>query len=151
MDNGLSKVYALAVCFSSLLLCSAITLGFFLYNMVTIIAPRVTIDPVVMHYYRSNEAFRISPFYPAGDNRPAPIVIGPGSAMLSPAPNTDEAGSRSELTDKEIETLRSKRFEARLFSHREKAKQDIILQAIIILISSSLFIVHWKLAKKYPS
>lgn len=149
MDNGPIRIYALAVCFSSLL-CGAVTLGFFLYNTVKVIAPRATIDPGIMHDYSSNEAFRNSPFYHA-ENRSVPFTIGPGGAMLSPAPNTDEADSMPELTDKEIETLRSKQFEARLFSHRGRAKQDIMLQAIIILISSGLFMVHWKLAKKHQS
>ncbi|MBT6042373.1 MAG: hypothetical protein HOH14_02640, partial [Gammaproteobacteria bacterium] len=54
------RIYALAVCFVSLL-CAAITSGFALYNLISLVAPSATIEPSRVQFYSSNEAFLNSP------------------------------------------------------------------------------------------
>ena len=54
------RIYALAVCFVSII-CVAITSGFALYNLITLMAPEVTIDPSRLQSYSSNEVFVRSP------------------------------------------------------------------------------------------
>ncbi len=146
MNNGIMKIYALAVCFTSLL-CCAITASFFLFNMVKLIAPEATIDPNMMHYYASREAYRNSPYFPARA-RPAAFALGPGGVIMPPAPARNDPTNTPELTEEEIDKLRLQQLDSVITRHTFQARRGVILQIIIMLISMGLFTVHWKLAKK---
>ena len=146
MSNGYLKIYALAVCFASLM-CGAITIGVFLFNIVKVVAPEATIDPNTISYYSSNEAFRNSPFSSARA-RPLPYAIASGGVIAPRALIMNDQTNTPELSEEQIENLRVKQLNAMLSNHKFRARQGIIQQAIIILISLVLFIAHWKLAKK---
>lgn len=146
MNNGTIKIYALAVCFASLM-CGAIATGFFLFNILKIVVPEATIAPDTIRYYSSNEVFRNSQFYSARA-RAIPLAIAPGAIMMPPLPTTNDPSDTPKLSEEEIEKLRLQQRDAVLSSHTFRARQGIILQIIIILISLVLFIAHWKLAKK---
>ena len=146
MNSGTIKIYALAVCFASLM-CGAIATGFFLFNMVKVVAPEATIDPNTIRYYSSNEAFRNSPFYSARAGS-VPFAIAQGHMIAPPVPIMINPANTPELSEEEIEILRLKQLNAVLSSHKFRARQGIILQTIIMLISLVLFIAHWKLAKR---
>ena len=139
MNNKTIKIYALAVCFASLM-CGAIVAGFFLFNMIKVVAPEATIDPNTIRYYSSNEAFRNSPFSSARARPPF--------ARAPPGIITNYPTDTPELSKEEIENIRLQQLNAVLSNHAFRARQGIILQTIIMLISLVLFIVHWKLAKK---
>lgn len=142
------KIYALSVCFASLI-CCAITTGFFLFNIVKIVAPEATIDPNTMRYYTSSEAFRNSPFYSVRANpRPFAMGMGPVDVILPPAQLRSSPTDTPELSEGEIDKLRLQRRDAVISGHTFRARQGIILQTIIMLISLVLFAGHWKLAKK---
>ena len=146
MSDGNIKIYALAVCFASLM-CGAITTGVFLFNIVKVVAPEATIDPNTISYYSSNEAFRNSPFSSARA-RPLPYAIGSGGVIAPRAAIINDSTDTPELSEEEIENLRVQQRNAMLSNHKFRARQGIIQQTIIILISLLLFIAHWKLAKK---
>lgn len=143
------KIYALAVCFASLL-CGAITGGVFIYNLVKISFPEATIDPALIRHYSSNEEFRRSPFYP---HRAA--LVGFAANGRYPALPIPEPGLREEppeapvLSDDEVKTMREKGLRDMLASHQFRARQGLIFQTIILLISAALFAIHWHLAKKF--
>jgi len=128
-------------------MCGAIATGFFIFNMVKVVAPVATIDPNTMRYYSSNEAFRNSPFSSARAGF-APFAIASGRVISPPVPIINDQTNTPELSEEEIEKLRLQQLNAVLLSHKFRAKQGIILQTIIMLISLVLFIAHWKLAKK---
>lgn len=144
------KIYALAVCFASLL-CGAITTGVFIYNVVKISFPEATIDPGLIRHYSSNEEFLRSPFYPRG---PALVHFAGTGFPALPMPDPRLHGEQTEepvLSDKEITKLREKGLRNTIESHQFRARQGLILQTIIILISAVLFAIHWQLAKKFSN
>ena len=140
MNNRTTRIYALAVCFASLM-CGAIATGFFLFNMIKVIAPEATIEPNTIRYYSSNEAFRNSRFSSARA-RPVPFAIASGVVMAPPVPITNDPTDTPELGEEEIENLRLQQLNAVLSNHTFRARQGIILQTIIMLISLVLFIVQ---------
>ncbi len=135
------RFYALAVCFVSVI-CIAITTGFALYNLVILAAPQLTIDPYRVQQLSSNTAFTQSPG--AYLSRvPVPGMI-PGEGLVqgqsleSPFANMSEA---------EITALRLERLQSEYDFHQQRAGISLLRQAIIILVSSILFLIHWRLAK----
>ena len=128
-------------------MCGAIATGFFLFNILKIVAPEATISPGTISYYSSNESFRNSPFYSARA-RPVPFAIAQGGMIAPPIAMINNPANTPELSEEEIENLRLQQLEAVLSNHKFRARQGIILQTIIMLIALILFIVHWKLAKK---
>ena len=134
------RLYALAVCFVSLL-CAAITSGFALYNLVTLAAPSLTIEPYRIQSYSSNEVFTNSQFpYPAFGR--ASFIINEGVSQAPPVNNP-----YAEMSDEEITAARLSRLQAELDAHAGSARLSLLRQGIIILISSLLFFTHWRLAK----
>ena len=134
------RIYALAVCFVSVI-CVAITSGFALYNLVSLALPDLTIGPYRIQGLTSNEEFRASQgyYYP----RPAPFVAGPEGTTLA----IDQNNPLASMSDAEITALREQRLANEYRLHRLEAVQGLLREAIIILISSVLFFVHWRLAK----
>lgn len=155
MNDGTIKIYALAVCFASLM-CGTIATGFFLFNVVKLVAPEATIDPNIIRQYSSDEVFRNSHYFNTGTRfssyaiAPGGVTtaIGPGGAIARSVPLMNDQSNTSELSEEEIEKSRLQQLDAVISSHKFRARQGIILQIIIVLISSVLFIAHWKLAKK---
>lgn len=146
MNGGTLKIYALAVCFSSLM-CGAIASGFFLFNTVKLIAPEATVDPNTLKFYGSSGAFRVSSIHQSATNRV--MVAGPSGEMLVPPALALSAPPQTrELSDEELEKRRVEQYQNVLANHRFRARQGIILQTIIMLICAGLFFSHWRLVKK---
>jgi hypothetical protein len=134
------RIYALAVCFVSLL-CAAITSGFALYNLISLVAPSATIEPSRVQFYSSNEAFLNSPMnYPALGR--APVLFNEGITQAQPLNNP-----YADMSEEEITAARLSRLQTELDAHAGRARLSILRQGIIILISSLLFFTHWRLAK----
>jgi len=149
MHNGSLKIYALSVCFATLL-CGAIATGFFLFNLIKIVAPEATIDPSTLSIYSTNEAFRNSPFNPA-NGRPAAFAIAPSGAMMNQLPPAFAPADDQALGEEDIEKLRLSRLNSIISNHQFRARQSLILQSIIMLICAALYLSHWKLAKKFSA
>ncbi len=135
------RFYALAVCFVSVI-CVAITSGFALYNLISLAAPQLTIDPYRIQTLSSNDVFVNSPgAYMPRLQAPVPIFqegLVPAQALESPYANMSEA---------EITALRLEKLESEYDFHQQRARLSLLRQCIIILVSSILFLVHWRLAK----
>tara|TARA_B110000305_G_C19441967_1_gene642422 strand:- start:448 stop:915 length:468 start_codon:yes stop_codon:yes gene_type:complete len=136
------RIYALAVCFVSII-CVAITSGFALYNLITLIAPEVTIDPSRLQPYSSNEVFVRSPGGYLMRGGPVPAFIG-NEGIAAARQQQDPYADKSE---EEITALRLAQRQAEIDTHTSRARLSILRQGIIILISSILFFSHWRLAK----
>jgi len=135
------RFYALAVCFVSVI-CIAITTGFALYNLMTLAAPQLTIDPYRIQYLSSNTAFTQSPgaYLSRG---PAPgLITGEGFAQGQSLENRF-----ANMSEAEISAVRLERLQSELAFHQQRAGISLLRQAIIILVSSILFLIHWRLAK----
>ena len=156
MKNGSYKIYALAICFVTLM-CSAITMGVILYNFVKIAAPEVTLDShtydahqSIEAFRRSSYAFRGSPIYALGRQAPAFIVGGAfdGSSRIPVVDAPDRTTESPAISDDELEKLRVQSYESVLRGHKHSAVQSTIRLTIILLVSLSLFFIHWRLIKK---
>ena len=150
MKNASYKIYALAVCFVTLM-CSAIIVGVVLYNLVKIAAPELTLDSHSYNAHQSIDAFRRSQFY--AFSRPVPalmtnraFVARPGVPIVE-APETSSDESLA-LSDAELEELRIESYASVLRGQRRNAVQSTIRLSIFLLVSLSLFFVHWRLVKR---
>lgn len=144
MSGQILRIYAMAVCFFSLM-CGSIALGIGLFNIVKLAAPSATINPVSMQHLQSPEVFRQSPQVAARLRSPAFFV--PGQPFPGPR---DPVGEMEELSDEELEAMRVRQLEQAYDSHRFRARQGLIQQSIIVFISVVLFLLHWRLARTKP-
>lgn len=136
------KFYALAVCFATLL-CGAITFGFLVFNVVKIASPELTMHPGSLGMYQSVESYRSS-------QAASSSAVAMAQAMAAGGvPSSISQSPVSELSDEEIEQILLKQESTMLESHRFRAKQSMLLQAIILSICAALYFVHWRLALKF--
>ncbi len=149
IKNSSYKIYAFAVCFVTLM-CGAITMGVVLYNLVTLSAPELTLDSHSYNAHQSIDAFRRSQFYGYGGPFPALMGGGPFIRRGVPLVNESDVSSdeSSDISDADLDELRVKSYESVLLGHRRSAIQSIIRSSIIVLISLSLFFMHWRLIKR---
>ena len=141
------KIYALAVCFASLL-CGAITFGLLTFNIVKIVNPNFTISPSTLSMYESNEAYRkfmISPM--AAVDMARSFNMNPDGTLVMPS--NMEKTVEKELSDEQITELRLKQRASILADHLFRAKQSLLIQMIILSICSILYFFHWKLARRF--
>ena len=150
MKNGSYKIYALAICFVTLM-CSAITMGVVSYNLVKIATPELTLDSHAYNAHQSIDAFRSSQFY--GFGRPFSAFL-PGGPFVgrsdvaivgAPEMSIDEIPA---ISDDELEKLRDQSYQSVLRGHRRSAVQNTIRFGIIFMVSLSLFFMQWRLIKK---
>jgi hypothetical protein len=118
MKRGLVEVYALAVCFVTLV-CFVVALGIGIYDLIQIVNPPFTLDSYTYERHQSNEAF--SKNWPK--DKPSP-------------------------QDEELTRLRKKSYQAALRAEKRGAVQSLTMVFIIILIDVVVFVIHWYLAKR---
>jgi len=118
MKRSLVEVYALAVCFVTLV-CFVIALGVGIYDLIQIVNPEFTISSYTYDRHQSNEAFL--------DNWPKD----------KPRPQGEE-----------LTRLRKESYQAALHSEKRGAIQSITMVFIIILIDVVVYIIHWYVAKR---
>jgi len=151
MNNGSIKIYALAVCFVTLV-CGAITAGFIVFNAIKIVAPTLTINPAQLNGHGNNMVFRASAINMGSSGPPVSAFVGPQGlppTMLG-APDFIHPGARPvpQLSDEALAQLKQERQASVISGHVFRAKQGLILQAIIISICCILYLWHWKLAAR---
>jgi predicted PurR-regulated permease PerM len=118
MKRGLVEVYALAVCFVTLV-CFVIALGIGIYDLIQIVNPEFTISSYTYDRHQSNEAF---------------------------LKNWPEDKQR--LQGEELTRLRKESYQAALRSEKRGAIQSLTMVFIIILIDLVVYIIHWYVAKR---
>lgn len=149
MNEGILRVYALSVCFVSLV-CGAIAASLFLFNIVKVIAPETTINPNMLADYSSNEVVHISqPRRPSFSAPPGALSNQPPSGMqLQQGVTIFDPQSVHVSIEKQTEEMRLKQRGAVISDHKFRATQGLILQSIIIFICAALFVAHWRLVEK---
>jgi len=143
------RIYALAVCFVTLI-CSAIATGVVLYNFEAIAAPVLTVDSMSYNAHQSIDAFRMSQYYAQGR---VGMALVPGRPFLGrgvPMVDIPQTGAEETpaISDEELDELRINSYESVLTGHRRNAIQRTIRSTIVILVSLSLFFIHWRLVKR---
>ena len=158
MKNGVFKFYLLIVCFVALM-CAAITLGKGLYDVVSLVAPELTLNTHTYNRHKSIESFRQSM---AMTSRHNPRAIFPAGSPTGPVPfigsfegvypgvpvDSDQTMVPKLMEDDELDVLRQKSLNSAFSNQRRQALQSLIRLGIIFFISCSLFVVHWRIANK---
>ena len=118
MKRTLVEVYALAVCFVTLV-CFVVALGIGIYDLIQFLNPEFTISSYTYEHHQSNEAY------------------------LSNWPKEKQRPQGDELTK-----LRKESYQAALKSEQRNAVQSLTQIFIIILIDIVVFAIHWYMAKR---
>ena len=155
MKKTLLEIYALAVCFAAMI-CISISSGIILYDVVQMNYPEATI-----------ESYRLDmPFYPPPP--PPPVVMQRSGSATASAVNVDAlppevlnpeppkvwggqlfTGQPVEaLSEQEIENREKERIEDALKNEQNDARRSLIRMLIILFVSSFVFLIHWRLAKR---
>lgn len=153
MDRSF-RIYLLAVCFVSVV-CIAITAGIGLYSLLKITAPELTLDTHSYNAHQSLDNFRNSHFYA---NRYHPqALFGPGVArplhmrQAEVLKNDTQPAAQKPLADEEVERLRLNSYQMLIKNHKRSAMQGLIRTALVLFVSCILFLVHWRLIRKYDN
>lgn len=118
MKKSLLEVYALAVCFVTIV-CFAVALGIGLYDLVELGNPEFTLSSYVFERHQSNEAF------------------------VRPWSKEKKRPSKEEITKQREES-----YQIELRKEQRSALQSLVQILIIIVIDVVVFSVHWRLAKR---
>ncbi len=161
MKKTLLETYALAVCFASMV-CISISSGIVLYDLVEINYPEVTIEsymlemplpppyPMAMRSHGSVTASAVNVDALPQEALAPPAVIGQnaeqepiqwGKSLFS-----DQSVER--LSEQEIAEQKQKRVEHALKNEADDARRSLIRMLIILFVSSFVFLIHWRLAKR---
>jgi hypothetical protein len=118
MKRSLVEVYALAVCFVTLV-CFVIALGIGIYDIIQIVNPEFTLSSYTYDRHLSNEAFLKN--WPEDKPRPQ---------------------------GEELTRLRKESYQAALRSEKRSAIQSLTMVFIVILVDLVVYIIHWYVARR---
>ena len=118
MKKSLLEIYSLAVCFVAII-CAAISLGIGAYDILELSNPELTLKSRQYQIHQTNEAFTRR--WSKDEEKPS---------------------------EEEITIIREKSYSVALEAERRDALQSLIRMIIILLIDLTIFMIHWKLAKR---
>ena len=117
MKKSLLEIYALAICFVTII-CFAVVLGIGLYDVLEMSNPEMTIKSYQYQKHQSNEAF-----------------------------TRNRSKQKEKRSETEITETREKSYSVALKAEQRDAIQSFIRVLIIMLINFIIFLIHWRLAK----
>ena len=127
MKKSILEIYAMAICFVTLVI-FCVTLGIGLYNIVQISNPRLTMNSWDWERFSNNDTY-----------------FNNNSHLFSKTGT--EFPDRSQFTEEEITKRREESLKLAIEVEKRSAMQSIVRVLIFLLISSVVFLLHWKLAK----
>ena len=139
MDNLFTRIYALLVCFVSVI-CLTISTGMGLYEIVKIIDPELTLSPQQYQHLSSSNHYQFS------------HQTGVSSAlMINPygRPQPSGATDKKVYSDEQLTEMRAIEFATILENERRSAIASLIRIIIILVVSGPVFYIHWRLAERY--
>jgi len=143
MTENLTRIYALLICFVCMV-CLTITTGMAIYQVVKIVDPLLVASGHQYRLLQSPEAFVAVRNAP-----PSPVAVQVRSIdgmITSSAP----AAELADLTDAELEERRQLALQSLVENSRHDARASLIRLTIVLLISSVVFYIHWRLAHRKP-
>lgn len=126
----LTRIYALAVCFSAIL-CIAISTGIGLYDVVQLTIPEFTISS---HQKQRSPMDRMMVAPYPGEMIQGDVVTKPPKTLP--------------MTEEEIEQRHTERVANLIDGVRHDAKVSLVRILIVLLVSIPLFLVHWRFARR---
>ena len=118
MKKSLLEIYALAVCFVTII-CFAIALGVFVYDVLEMTNPKLTLRSYQYKMHQTNEAF-----------------------------TRNNIKKYENYSEEEITKFREDSYTVALEAEKRDAIQSIVRVLIIMIIDMVIFVVHWKLANR---
>jgi hypothetical protein len=118
MKKSLLEIYSLAVCFVTTI-CFAVALGIGTYDVLEMSNPELTLKSYSYQQHQTNEAF-----------------------------TRNWSKDKEKPSEEGITRMREKSYKVALEAERRDAVQSFIRVLIVILIDMSIFLIHWKLAKR---
>ncbi len=125
MKKSLLEIYALAVCFATMV-CFVIALGVALYSFIEIANPEFTMNSYQYYRYQSNDAYWLS--------------------KINDYQNKDKEMKRP--PEDELTRERKEGYRLAIISERRDGFQGVTKTAIIILIDTVVFLIHWLIARR---
>ncbi len=133
MKKSMLEMYALAVCFVTLL-CFVIALGIGIYNLIRVVNPEFTLNAYEYERHQSNEAFQGSP---GMELRLELRGLAPARSAEAPEPS-----------DEELTRQREQSYQNVMRAELRRGTQSLTMVGIVIFIDLLVFAVHWLLARK---
>lgn len=133
MQRSLTGLYATAVCFAAVI-CATVAAGVVLYSGVRALAPGIT---AVGYQSQLHAPVYTAPIHVNPQFFPAP----PGAVLAQPIPSAPLP------SPKEMERLRRESSSYTLQVERGAGTRALILWGIVLVVSSVLWVLHWRLMK----
>lgn len=125
MKKSLLEIYALAVCFATIV-CFVISLGVAIYSIVEIINPEFTMNSYEYKRYQSNDAYWLS--------------------RVDDYRNKEKEMQRP--SEDELTKQRTEGYRLAVISEKRDGYQGLTKTGIIILINILVFFIHWRIAQR---
>ncbi len=125
MKKSLLEIYALAVCFATIV-CFVISLGVAIYSIVEIINPEFTMNSYEYKRYQSNDAYWLS--------------------RVDDYRNKEKEMQRP--SEDELTKQRTEGYRLAVISEKRDGYQGLTKTGIIILINILVFFIHWRIARR---
>lgn len=142
MKRSLIEIYALAVCFVTML-AATIALGIALWDVVQIAKPDFTINNFSYENHQDNESF---------DADGCAEYANPGAAASAAVAEATGSGSRGrclrQYTESEITERREASWARALGNEQRQGFQSLVRCLIFILVVLVAFALHWRMARR---
>jgi len=125
MKKSLLEIYALAVCFATIV-CFVVSLGVAIYSIIEIINPEFTMNSYEYKRYQSNDAYWLS--------------------RVEDYRNKEKEMQRP--SEDELTKQRTEGYRLAVIAEKRGGYQGITKTAIVILINIVVFFIHWRIARR---
>ena len=150
MKKTILEIYALAVCFASVV-CATIALGFALWGALEIANPAFTMRNYIYEQYQDNESYRTS--MPRSCDEYDSTAAADIAAAAAAAAAAGEATARNRrecvrYSEAQITAKREAGWARELRKERRDGLQTLIQCLLVLLVDLIAFVPHWILAKR---
>ncbi|MEW6714784.1 MAG: hypothetical protein AB1306_06815 [Nitrospirota bacterium] len=125
MKKSILEVYALAVCFATIV-CFVIALGVTVYALVCIVNPEFTLSSYEYNRHQSNDAF--------------------WDSYKDKYENKDKELQRP--SEEDLTKQRTASYPQAIKSERRDGTQSLTIASIILVIDVVVFLIHWLIARR---
>jgi hypothetical protein len=155
MKKTILEIYALAVCFA-VVVCTTVTLGIALWQIVTIAQPEFTIGDYSYEQHQDNAHF---PDYRSGRCASAAPLDDPAAAAAMTADEAAKAAadvadgtktpaSCKALSEAALTAVREASWARALAMERRDGTQGLAKCLLVLLVNLVVFLPHWMLARR---
>lgn len=142
MKRSLIEIYALAVCFVTML-AATIAVGIAMWDAVQIAAPEFAISEFAYERHIDNQSFDGQACAEYATDREAAAA-----AVAEVAGDTSPRRCLQRLTDAEVTARREASWAKELRNEQRNGFQSLVRCLIFVLVVLAVFAVHWRMARR---